>query len=270
MKTLIICCLLSVVSLGQNFPGEKVELLLNKEVQPKEKEANLQKYGYRNFYLDYKEDKNIMLSNKRPFPKENGVNSDYSSMRAQKFRVTNILKGYKQNSVLELTNDNLGVIYYDYDPRYGHSFELEVVGGLEIPDDFYCDRIERKEDKFDNSTRYYSPQVRGDKIIKTEDKNGTHFYLSMNQIGATLNVGKRGLFLLLDNGEKLSWEDAKIDVEFISSGKYRYSAFVELNKEQIQILSNQLITDVRIYIYDGEIENEDALSLQGYLKCLSK
>lgn len=93
--------------------------------------------------------------------------------------------------------------------------------------------------------------------------------MSINELGSTINVGIKGLTLLLENGKKIERPNADIDAKVNKGGSgYLYSAFIELTKEEIDLLINNPITDNRLYIYDGQIKNGAKLS--EYLKCLTK
>jgi hypothetical protein len=278
MKKLLLLSiiLISSITFGQNFPAESVNLLLNKAVMPKALEESMQRYAYKNFYSKFDtESKKLEKYKKghRAFP-SGSSQSDYNKLVGQEFIVVKI---YDQKptlssdegrySVLELENPELGTVFYYYDSKHEFNFELEVVGGLDLPEGFYCKDIEIKTDKFSGETNASSNYSEGIKFIKSTKDDVSKIYLAINEPGLTLNVGEKGLILLLENGNKIERPNAKIDVK-TGGSKYVYSAFIELTKEEIDLIINNPITDDRLYIYDGEVKNGTILS--EYLKCLTK
>lgn len=105
--------------------------------------------------------------------------------------------------------------------------------------------------------------------MKTIKGKETNIYLSINETGSTLNVGKTGLILLLEGGHRIDKPDAKIDAEVnTAGGGYVYKAFVLLTKEDLDLLSKYSITDDRLYIYEGTILKGN--KIKEYVKCLIK
>ena len=163
----------------------------------------------------------------------------------------------------------MGTIFYDYDGKYDFKFELRIVSDIQLPKDFYCDDIEVKKDKFNGEIKYTTPIKSGITFIKIEKNGHSTIYMSIYEHGSTLNVGKSGLILLLENGKKISKPNAKIDVDVATNG-YRYNAFIRLNENDINLLKKYKITDDRLYIYDGTISGEAGNLIKEYLKCLTK
>jgi hypothetical protein len=269
MKKLILLLALifiSRVSFGQNFPGDRVELLLNKEIKVVERTENLQEYGYDNFYLNDKMEKKFALD-------DDGYNSKYNSLVGKIFKVlsaeqyTNLIGAvlYK----LKIENPEIGILFYKYDPRYEVQFLFEVMGGLDLPTDFYCKDIKTTTDKFNGSTTSSSDYSDGISFIEVTKDNSSTIYMSVSQGGITINVGEKGLILLLENGKRIERPEAEIDVKVntVTSG-YIYSAFISLSEEEINLIIENPLTDKRLYIYDGVVESGERLS--EYLRCLTK
>lgn len=274
-------CLTVIISFGQNFPENNPELLLNKTVKPKEINESLQKYAYKNFFLEFdKEKKQFTKDEKKNKPFPSGPNyslvSDYSKLVGKEFKVLEILEIVPKYSfsgkeyAIELENPEIGKIFYKYDPRYEHSFELEVVDGLDFPKDFFCSKIEHQKDKFEDKETFFSPYASGISFMKVINKGVTTIYLSVRVNGSTPNVGKKGLNILFEDGTKLTKPDADIDVKVSSGSGYIYSAFIQLSQSEIKLLIDKNITDKRTYIYDGTVDNESAKKIREYLKCLTK
>lgn len=264
--------------LAQDFPGKHPELLLNKKVKPIAIKPELQTYHYKNFYSKFDTDTRVLEKyNKRhrAFPRGSST-SDYDKLFGVEFLVTNIYnENRKYNSdesryfVLELKNEEMGTLFYSYDGGFEYDYELEVVGGLEIPSEFYCSDITSTTDKFTDKVSYQSPYSDGITFLRTVENGTTYTYMGINQPGHTINVGKKGLIILFESGDKLERPEEEIDAKVSSSGTgYVYSAFIQLTPNEMILLSEQVMTDKRLYIYDGTIEHGE--KLRQYISCILK
>ncbi|WP_159023117.1 hypothetical protein [Formosa sp. L2A11] len=273
--------LLSLALFGQSFPEDNPELLLNKTVKPKEINESLQQYAYKNFFLEFdKEQKQFTKNekNNKPFPSGPSYSlvSDYSKLVGKEFKVLEIFEIIPKYSfsgkeyAIELENPEIGVIFYKYNPKYESSYELEVVGGLDYPEDFFCSKIEYQKDKFEDKETFFSPYENGISFMKTIVNGKPTIYLSVRINGSTPNVGKKGLNLLFEDGSKLTRPEADIDVKVSGGSGYIYSAFIEPTPSEIKLLTEKNITDKRLYIYDGTVDIDSAKKIRAYLKCLSK
>lgn len=262
---LFIATLFSTISYCQVFPGDLIELLSNKELKVLSKDESLQKYGYDDFYKDEKL--------KIKFDCCESYNSKYKSLVGKIFKVisyesyNNIIGALKYK--LKIENLETGILYFDYDPKYDFKFPFEVVGGLTLPEGFYCKGIEQTTDKFTGEIKTTTDYSEGICFVKVEKDKKRKLYLAINETGATLNVGQKGLILLLENNKRIDKPEATIDVKPSSSSSgYIYSAFVELSDADLNLLITNRITDNRLFIYDGTIRNGE--KLKEILKCLIK
>lgn len=269
-------------SFGQEWPGENPELLKGKTVKPKEIAENLQKYHYKNFFKEFdKEAKQFTTDDNKNRIFSSGPEystvSEYGKLLGKEFKVIEVYEIVAKYSfsnkefAIELHNEEIGTVYYKYNAKYEHDFELEVVGGIDFPEGYFCQQITEEKDKFEDKITYYTPIESGFSFMKVITAGDTAIYLSVREYGSTLNVGEKGLYLLLSNGEKISRPNAELDTDVSSTGSgYTYSAFILLKKEEIQLLKEHLITDNRLYIYDGTVKEGSAKKIQEYLKCLTE
>jgi hypothetical protein len=250
---------------AQNFPGKDVELLVGKEIKVLPKAESLQEYGYMGFYKD----SNL----KKKYACCQGFNSKYQELENKIFKVlsyesyTNIIG--KKEFKLQIENDETGILYFDYSSEYEKSFPFEVIGGLVFPKEFLCKYIEEIKDKFTEKITYKTPFSEPISFIRVKDKQQINTFMSITVFGSTVSVGKTGVIILFDNGKKIEKPDAEIDTKVSISGKgYDYSAFLSLSEEEIELLKNYIISDVRLYVYDSNIKN--GIKLKEYLKCISE
>ncbi|MGQ2985028.1 hypothetical protein [Flavobacterium sp.] len=281
-KTLLtfITILCNLTLFAQNFPGTSPELLLNKIVKPKQIQEMFQQYAYEDFFIEFdKEKKQFTKPEKDNKPLPTGPSyaprSDYQKLVGKEFKVLAIYEmvpkydWQKKQYAIELQSDEFGTIYYSYNSEYESSYELEVVGGINYPEGFFCHEITTEVDKFEKSETYYTPTEEGISFMKVKKGGKSSTYLSVSVPGSTLNVNKKGLYILFSDGTKFSKPEAKIDVDANSSG-YRYSAFIWLTQAEILMFTKKTITDIKLYIYTDPIETESSKMVKEYLKCLSK
>lgn len=284
MQRLIITIILNLVfitTFGQKFPVNNPEFLLNQIVKPKEISESLQSKHYKKFFLEFDKEKKQFTKDEKenkPFPSGPSYSlvSDYNKLNGKEFKVLAVYKTIPKNPlfsikyVLEIENKDIGIVYYMYDPDFEDSIELEVIGELKYPENYFCDKIEYKKDKFENKETFYSPTENGIKFIKTVENGKSHFYLSVSTSGITLNVNEKGLYILFSDGTKISKPNEEIDVDVSSGSGYDYSSFIQLTSTEIRQLTMKSITDFKLYIYEETIDDESALKIKEYLKCLSK
>jgi len=270
MRKLILFSLivLSTISYGQNFPSNSIELLIGKDLKVREKEESLQKYGYRDFYIDEALKLKYDAS-------QSDANSKYESLVGKVFKLVSFdpytdKTGGAKKFKLKLDNPETGIIYYDYDPRFENEFEFVVVGGIDYPDGFFNKDIKESRDKFKSEVTYSTP-VGYDKInfMKVKTLKDTHTYMCISEIGSNVNLNKKGVVILLENGFRINKPQADLRVEVSNSGTdYVYSAFFELNANDIKMLTANVITDYRLYIYDRAVTT--GYTLREQLKSILK
>ena len=122
----------------ESFPYKRPLLILNKTVTIIRTPSSEQ-FGYRKFY----EDKTCYKNYKKV-----GSNTPEKELLGRTFTVTAIdstENTYRKEYEYKLTlKDNTETIYYSYVPRFAAMFySFEVKGGLDLPDGFYCDFVEK-------------------------------------------------------------------------------------------------------------------------------
>lgn len=111
-------------------------------------------------------------------------------------------------------------------------------------------------DKFTGEKTYYTPYSKNINAFRIIGSSGTRQYFSLKVYGATLNYECKGVYILFENGEKIIRPEEKIDTKYDNG--YRYSAFFVPTEKEIELFKNSKITDVKLYIYDSVINNQDA------------
>lgn len=248
------------LKLFAQFPGEKVYILLNAEVEVAPKEKSQQQYGFDRFFVDETLKTRYILKS-GPTP--------YDSLVGKRFKVIDIIdfQRYGERKYkLKLENPKIGILFYDYDPTMKLIYPFKY--GVETNEDLYCSQLTREVDKFTNQISIDTPLLKSVSFTKVISKKISTVYISINISGSTLNVGEHGATILFSNGKKLSKPNAKISVDPSSGNGWNYSAFIPLTQADIKLLTENTITDAKLYIYDDSIENGE--ELKELLKCIIK
>ncbi|MGO1649620.1 MAG: hypothetical protein ACTHXT_09755 [Sphingobacterium sp.] len=124
-----------------------------------------------------------------------------------------------------------------------------------------------EEDKFDNKITYRTPASNGIVIIKVIDGENKTTYLSLTTSGSTVNVGEKGVTILMEDDTKLVFPEIVVKPKATRNG-YAYNAFIPLKETDLAVLESKMITDFRLYIYDAEIDIEYANKVKEYINCL--
>jgi hypothetical protein len=276
----VFCLFVAIFAFGQGFPANSPKLLIGKVVKAKEVKEELRKYLYKNFYTSF-DSKKAEFPDDKPknklFPTESAVYalSEYGKLVGKEFTVTEVIEVKpkysfsKTSYALKMKNEEIGDVYYKYDPSFELDFELEVVGGLEYPAGFFCADITEEKDKFENSTKYITPATNGIVIIKIAKGGTKTTYLSLTTSGSTANVGKKGVTILLEGGAKLTFADIVVEPK-VNRTSYSYNAFIPLKETDLKALESNKITDFRLYVYDREINSESANKVKEYFKCINQ
>lgn len=246
------------VSFGQTYPKDAVELLVGKDLKVLPASSSVYFDFYKNKDFDNIKGSGYYKRMKVKYELFNGAIFKLISFERYKNSIS------KPNIKLELFNEKIGTVFYDYDPNFKLSWIFEVVGGLEYPNSYWCKDIETKEDKFTSTIKYNSPITNHVFFIK--EKGITYIYLK--SYGKTIVLNQKGIIILLSDGSKIENKTTKIDVDSDGDGYYTYSTLFALTDNEIKKLSENYITDYRLYIYDFKLD--EGVLYQEYLKCLSK
>ena len=264
-KTILITLTLfittSLFSQSSFFIGKDSQLLIGSKVTVKEDEG-----FYSGFYKDKKINKKLYFNT--------DIGTNPSKIVGIEFTVIDTISNPRkyagEKNVLILNSTKTGTIYYAYNPKYSDLFLLNILN-LEIPEGFYCKRIEVEKDKFSTKTTSRTPTKYEFTITKVEENKEERIYLRLQAYGTTLGVNKTGVKILFADGSTLLKPESKIKYKNLKGTKgWTYSSFIQLNKEDINILTSKTITDYSLYIYERTMKESDSNELKEYLKCLTK
>ncbi len=245
------------------FPANDTAMIIGKEVRVKPKDKMLEAYGYEGFYKDEKL--------KKVFDCCTAFNAKVENLKNKVFKVEAIIPNTnfsKLHFVLKLHNTELGIVYFDYNPEYSFKWPFEFVGDFKVPKDFYCRNVDMKYDKFTGDTTFFSEMFRGIVLYKIKAKQGQISYF-MSKIGTTNTtiLVEKGVTILFANGKRI--ERPEVEVKYKGIGyknSNEYISTFELTESEIKLLLESPITDIRMFLFDTEINKGETLI--EYLKCL--
>ncbi|WMI65377.1 hypothetical protein RBH94_15095 [Aestuariibaculum sp. YM273] len=290
-----------------DFPGENVNILLNKTVTPLETRRNSdgELQGYFNFY------KRFDSKTKKIDSYENDIRySNPYELFGKKFKVVKIYNDITINPfshnyfVLELENPELGTVFYGYNKERFAFYELEVVGGLKKPvtpdvdeglkesvasdvdeslkktvtlevdenlkelKKFNCEDIETSF--WDDGLEYkHSNEEDGIMFFKKSDDNFSKLYLKIIMEGLTRLDGKKEVTLNLSNNNFIEKNNAEIQsLRDKKKHRYIYTIILELKEKDVDLIINNPIKGTTVDMFWRE--NNKGKRLNEYLKCLSQ
>ncbi|MFL9836956.1 hypothetical protein ABS768_05560 [Flavobacterium sp. ST-75] len=197
--TLALVLLFSVLAIAQEekkpeiFPFKRPELLVGKTVTIRpltDEEIKTQK-GYHNFYKD--------KYHRHSYHEIGFETSDPKSLENRVFKVVSTHPKY--NNKLTLEAEDGEIIYHDLLENYPEHYYFEVEGGLDVPNDFYCDYFDRGVDDgkkgINKWAGFYNITVRLDTGFITQQELAVGLSFEMD------SPADFGLTIIFDNGEKI-------------------------------------------------------------------
>ena len=141
--------------------------------------------------------------------------------------------------------------------------------------------IVMKVDKFEGTTTWDSPIFgtgiaatlqKSVRFIKTKSKDGlVRTYLSVSTNGLTLNTNEKGFILLFEDGTRFEKPGAEVDVDVADGGAWRYSVFIPITDEELDLFATKKIEGYKLYIYENNyMMPKDILRYMGYARGIQK
>lgn len=130
-----------------------------------------------------------------------------------------------------------------------------------------CTSIKKEIDKFTGQVTYSSPLLKSVHFYRVFEDTLDLIYLTLRCNGATLNTNEKGVIVLFDDGSKWEKPEQTIKVNVADEG-WEYRAFIPIQKEDLKLFSEKLITDFRLYIYDKSVFKSQAKKYMNWAKCM--
>ena|SRR5688572_6379440 len=137
--------------------------------------------------------------------------------------------------------------------------------------DDYCTHIDRSVDDFTGEVLRLSPFLNQVAFIQTIKGNDTVSLIDLTSYAFSVSVNETGAFILFEDGTKIERANTEVDVDVAKNtykGDYEYSGIIRLSDSDLLILASKKIKKFRLYIYDTEVSDADAIKYMEYAKCL--
>lgn len=172
--------------------------------------------------------------------------------------------------ILQLEGNDLNTYYFAYDARKEMYFPFLVSLNIEGID--FCSKINQKKDDLTGKTAWSSPtnknDIYGPSVLLIENDGKKDIYLSLSTIGSTLNVKEKGVIILFEDGTKIERPNAQIETDVAKNNDWRYSTFLTLSEEELDIISTKRMTKFRLYIYDGNVNGSE--QFMNFSRCIKQ
>lgn len=258
----------------ENNPYKRPELLLNKQL----KVLPLEYKNYRGGYQGFKDPNTVGKAYDQI-----GITlrSREESLVGRIFTVKEVTytggdhkEDYLKSYRLTLEDQKGEVLYYNYNYEYvegDNYYPFEVVGGLDLPADFYGDYIATDKSMGNGQTIYAFRKKGGFHFVKWCDEKkpsyiSTEFLFSVNGDNSQSLKGK--FKITLKNGTLI-----ERDANFNPFGPKRYVATAILTKADIELLKANQVARVDVAVVNGpkggiKLTNSESLSYNGVFKYL--
>lgn len=260
--TLLVALFAVITATAQDFTGKRPELLKGKEVKILPLQEKDLKRGYKGFYTDAK----LLTS----YAQNSNYNSKPDSLIGRTFRVENVETQEKPDHIdarVTLKDAKGRVIYYDYDSRFGRlpEYAFEVVGGLTLPADFYCDDITFTQ-KEGAGEEYKTKTADGITFRKFKVNGETSYMMETKQISNIRVDNPKNAAIMLENNKTISKPDAAVGFVSNPGGTYTYIATFYLTPAEVELLTNNKMVSGKIHTIESNVV--DSGKLKGMLGCL--
>lgn len=203
------------------------------------------------------------------------VKEDYTKLRGKQFTI----KGFKEDYrgiTLELFNSEIGTVFQES----SHSFvdELLDIVDIKMPSlsDMYCNDYLDKYDKFEK-TRSISTTLNIHKaeeitFIKgiNESTNQTSYFVRLSLAASNPIAIEKGVYILFDDGSQIRKPDIIVttDVSPFNYRDYDLKAFFEIDDQLYEKLSNNKITDVKLFTKSQSFNDKFGEKIRARFNCL--
>jgi hypothetical protein len=262
MKKITIIVLLLWASLMQaqeSYPGKFAELLVGKEVKVID---NNNTHGYPDFYTDKE-----LRKYYSPEPGEK-VHTARKAILGKTFKVIDLSRSGNdmRRVTLELEGPDNLKIYYRYNDNFDFGYPFEVIGGLTLPADFYCQYIETGTSEFGTTSK--ASVGPGTNVNKNVDSKETSYYITFALFLPKDSKPLSSCTLILDGQKSIVKKTDLIIPEFHDGATFKYSFALILTPQDVAQIKANKIKGLRLG--DQVVPLPNGEKIKGVLTCLSK
>lgn len=204
------------------------------------------------------------------FEKTHPIKSD--SLINRSFKVSEINRNNTTSTLVLVDINSNDTIYYKHKENYYFPYDTHFTSDtFDYDNPIYLDsKISRDVDDFTGEVKIGSPLLDKVRVVKIINKGISEYYLILRTSGSTLNVSKKGVIILFEDGSKLQKPELKVNASSSSGYGWEYSAYLKLTQNDIEILKKKNISKFRLYIYDDTVNVEKSKEIKAYMKYIQK
>jgi len=206
----------------------------------------------------------------------------YDKFKGDTLEVIKVVK-YVDEAYPSLSGHHLYLKSRKTGDLYGFEFSQNlpfkvVKQAIPITKDAFCADITSSDDKFTDSKTFRSPKTGsnyghpGITVSKVVKGNVVSYYLVLGawdkDPSGTL---KDGVIILFDDGTKMNFADASIDVNVNnigSLGGFNYSSVISIAKDNLPVFTSKKITGYRLYLTDTNVNSYDGTRVMCNMQCM--
>lgn len=251
----------SFVSAQESFPFMRPGLLKGKDVKIVDGYSTEKDGYFMGFYSDDQLLKVYMPS------KESTRFSDRKELIGKEFNVVNVdtiteeYLGNKKSTRITLQDKAGGKLYYQYNPKNSFDYPFEVIGGLTLPADFYCDYL-KYDDLGGATTSVFVGQ--GCQVLKTTMDEQTTYNVMFNFFSKTKTKDIDKVAVLLEDGTRLIFNTTCYPFPN-STTDFKYSFSILVYGKNLAAIKKSKIVSVKaaeaMWQFDGK-------KLKGIINCM--
>ncbi|MPR36632.1 hypothetical protein [Salmonirosea aquatica] len=168
--------------------------------------------------------------------------------------------------------------YFQFYKDDGLKFPFEIskkTEGMKKVD--ICAFVEREVDKFTGEiSLHYSRSRLFVEPVRYTKKGITSYYLHISTSSSQPTASVKGAILLMRNKQKINFPSAKVSTELnedkylFGNDSYVHSVFVPVTKQQMDYLSKNEVSDLRVYVFDKELTATQSFEIKTVMECFLK
>lgn len=246
----------------ESFPAKHPELLQGKDVKIVPT-IDTEKMGFDGFFT--KENLTGVY-----MPGDNKSYTKVDALLGKQFKVNAIDKVSFPGSTtvhtrITLQGQDGQILYHRYNSEFDFTYPFEVIGGLTLPEGFYCDYITKQS--FSTHVEYTAMVAIGTWVTKRVEAGKASYLMSFAVYGDK-DPGDMitKVTLALENNKTIVDNNQHFWPEIKSATSYKYSFTLLLSAAQVQLLAQNKLIGVKAGPLVLPFKN--ATKLQGVIKCI--
>lgn len=256
---------LSLVQAQESFPFMRPGLLKGTDVKVVDSKSSKNAGYFDGFYTDSNLRRIYMPDNKYDFhsDREKLLNTEFHVVDVDTIKTTGL--GDDNQTRLTLKDKTGNTVYYEYKPTYEIDYPFEVIGGLKLPTDFYCDYFKYNKNLMGATMADAGTSCTVEKIEELEDVKGDAYTIMFTLFAPTYAGIFEEVSLFLEDGTVLKIPSEGFAELSTNTLSYRYAFSGVFYHKNLAALRKSKIKKIKIGITSWDYK--DGARLTNILNC---